>query len=150
MIFVIFVIFEICRYPFKQQQIEDVLNWSLANDTPLVDEYAYLKDKVGFILHRVTNAFVHYHGLIGPLFPWPFIFQSTFVEKHHQHVLEAERENPGLPSQSAGANVLEFSRPIWGDCVAVREWQNIGRYVFGGGCFGQGWLFMVMVVYGDG
>ena len=27
------------RYPFKQEQIEDVLNWSLANDTPLVDEY---------------------------------------------------------------------------------------------------------------
>ena len=32
------------RYPFKQEQIEDVLSWSLANDTPLVDEYAYLKD----------------------------------------------------------------------------------------------------------
>lgn len=31
-------------YPFNQEQIEDVLNWSLANDTPLVDEYAYLKD----------------------------------------------------------------------------------------------------------
>ena len=33
------------RYPFKQEQIEDVLNWSQANDTPLVDEYAYLQDK---------------------------------------------------------------------------------------------------------
>ena len=53
------------RYPFKQEQIEDVLNWSLANDTPLVDEYAYLKDKVGLYsaLFFINNSRYTY-GLI--------------------------------------------------------------------------------------